>query len=118
MSRSQIKIIVNFEIINYSEFVSIAKESIHYCRKYEPNTLVYDWYVDQENKYGRLIEVYSDVEAFRAHVTGRIFSDIGPKYKGVVHWLSLQAFGELPHEFDHILKAVPSVLWPEPLLAL
>jgi len=107
----QVKIVATFTINDYEKFVVIASEMVEHCKQHEPDTLVYDWYVDADKKEGRLLELYTDTEAFRQHVTGKIFTDIVPKMGNAIAWQSLEAFGELPSEFDPVMKMFPSKHW-------
>ncbi len=118
MSESQVKIIATFSINDYDSFVILSKETVDYCKQNEPDTVVYDWYVNSSKTEGRLVEAYANTEAFRRHVTGKIFTDIAPKMMKAIQWQSLEAYGELPSEFDHVMKAFPSVHWSTAIAAV
>ena len=115
MSARQVKIIARFEVLDYSAFATFVTAAAAYCKQHEPNTLVYDWHVDEEHRNGTLLEVYADSEAFRQHVLGRVFTDIAPKYRKAIKWISMELFGDMPEEFAPVMKVVPYTHWPQPV---
>ena len=118
MSASQVKIVATFSVNAFEAFTAIANEMTAYCKANEPDTLIYDWYVDVYKKEGRLLEVYRDTAAFRQHVTGKIFTEMAPRMMKAITWQSLEAYGDLPNEFDRVMKAFPSVHWAKSIAAL
>lgn len=118
MPAQQVKIVASFEVLDFQAFETFANAAAAYCKQNEPDTLVYDWYIDLQHRQGRLIEVYADTEAFRQHVTGGVFTDIAPKYRKAIRWLSMEAFGNMPEEFAPVMEAVPSTHWPQPIASV
>jgi quinol monooxygenase YgiN len=62
--------------------------------KTEPGTLVYDWYLDEHNRRGKLYEAYVDYDAVVAHGMGPVFTEIAPKYLDALTVTSVEVFGE------------------------
>ena len=118
MSKEQVKIVANFAIRDHELFVTIAGKMVDHCKQHEPGTLVYDWYVDADKQQGRLIELYTDIDAFRQHVSGKIFTELAPLMRSAIEWQSLEAFGELPGEFAPVMKAFQSTHWSNVVAAL
>lgn len=109
-----IQLIVSFRINDYDLFVEVAEECSKYVSSNEPETLAYAWYVAADNVNGRLFETYKSSDAFRKHLLGPVFREIGPKFQQSITWVSIESFGHLPEEFHSILGAVPQTNWPVP----
>lgn len=116
MSNQEVRLVVTFRINEYDRFMKVAEECSRYVSSNEPGTLAYDWYVADDKANGKLFEAYKNPKAFREHLLGPVFKEIGPKFQKSITWLSIESFGPLPDEFHRILGAVPYTNWPVPVV--
>jgi quinol monooxygenase YgiN len=87
-------------------------------RENEPETLAYEWYVSSDGTRGRLFEQYASAEAFRQHLLGRVFTELGHALTPAIRWKSIESFGPLPREFQQILGRMSPENWSEPAVSI
>jgi quinol monooxygenase YgiN len=116
-AREQIRFVIEIEVDDVARF----KEIVHRCvevSRGEPGTLVYDWYLDEENGRARLYEAYENADAVRAHVAGRVFTDVGIPLFEITRFVHMDAFGDLGTLFDELPALWPTTQWGVPFEAL
>ena len=117
MNKDAVKLVVSFNINDVETFSKVAHECATYVAEHEKGTLVYDWYLDAACSSGTLFEIYESTQAFRTHLLGPVFKDIGPKFHQSITWVRVDSFGDLPEEYHNILGSLPSTNWPVPTIA-
>lgn len=117
MSQS-IELVVNFEILDFDIFSDAAQKCTDYTREHEPETLAYEWFVDPDKTRGSLFEQYASEAAFRKHVTGPVFSELGIPLVQAIRWTAYQSFGPLPEEFRKMLGRIDAKNWENRLFSI
>lgn len=113
-----VELVVQFEILNRDLFLDAARQCAEYVRANEPETLAYEWYMSSDGTQGRLFEQYASEAAFRQHLLGRVFTEIGHALGRAVRWKSIESFGPLPREFHRILGQIKSKNWDAPAVSI
>ncbi len=105
MTQPGVYFIVDFAITEgkIDEFRAIADEMVAGTQN-EPGALAYEFYVDANQKQGRLIEVYSDSDAALAHCQGRVVQELVPKLLGVSTLTGFSVYGDLNSETADVLR--------------
>ena len=116
MAKQEVRLVVSYKINDLKLFETVAAECCEFVSRHEEGTLAYDWYVAEDKASGKLFEVYRDKDAFETHLLGPVFTEIGPKFKNAITWLSIDSFGPLPEVFYDTLGALPNRNWPTPHL--
>lgn len=111
--KDQVIVVVRFEVSNVAKFKEVATLCKAYVDDAEPGTLVYDWHLSKDETEGRLVEVYKDKEAFRAHLVGKIFTELAPQFGESIKFHSFDTFGPMPDEIS-LLDGIPSTHWLMP----
>ncbi|HUW01758.1 MAG TPA: antibiotic biosynthesis monooxygenase [Acidimicrobiales bacterium] len=106
-----IRLVIEFEVGDIDRFRAMAEAMVMYS-KTEPGTLVYDWYLDEENARGKLYEAYVDNDAVVAHGMGPVFLEIAPKYLDCLTVTSVEVFGDASElaKGGDVLRA-PTLWW-------
>jgi len=60
----------------------------------EPGALAYDWYLSDDRKRCRLIELYADADAVLAHLTGPVVNQLVPKILETSRLDALEVYGD------------------------
>src|SRR6187551_969346 len=107
-----VELVVQFEIIDLDVFLIAAQRCAEYVRDNEPETLAYEWYLNDEGTQGRLFEQYASSEAFRQHLGGRVFTELGHALSPAIRWKAIESFGPVPAEFHQILGRMRPENWP------
>src|SRR5450755_288267 len=73
MGNRNVHFVVDLEINEgeFDQFAAVAQEMTEGTQA-EPGAIVYDWFMSGDRKRCRLLETYSDAEAVRSHVEGRV----------------------------------------------
>jgi quinol monooxygenase YgiN len=118
MKNKNIRLVLSFEVNDFELFRGIAKECSQYAASSEAGTLAYDWYVSDDKLTGKLFEIYESAAALEAHLLGPIFTQIAPKFKKSIRFVSVDSFGVLPDIFHKLFGALPNSNWPMPEVEL
>ena len=104
MTKPGVYFIVDLNIADgrADEFQAIAEEMVAGTQE-EPGALGYEFYVDEDQKECRLIEIYSDSDAALAHCKGRVVQQLVPKLRGVSSLAGFSVYGDLTAETADIL---------------
>jgi quinol monooxygenase YgiN len=62
----------------HADFERTAEAMCVRCRD-EPGTLAYSWFLSDDRKNCRLLELYTDAKAATAHLTGPVVRELVPK---------------------------------------
>lgn len=81
---------------------SIARATVSETQN-EPGTLSYDWFLSQDRKRCRIIEVFADPKAVLAHLMGPVVQELVPKILEVSQLNSLEVYGDPGTEASEIL---------------
>jgi quinol monooxygenase YgiN len=108
-STEGVRFVCEFEVTDAVKFKELVDQCVAISRQ-EPGTLVYDWYLDQERGIARLYEAYKSVDAVRAHVSGRVFTEVGPKMLEVCRFTNIDAYGDL-REMQGEPEFAPTTWW-------
>src|SRR3989442_15841166 len=84
----------------------------------ELGTLVYDWYLDEDNRAGVLYEAYASHDALVAHSQGPVFTDIGPKYLDAMRVVAVDVFGAVDALERRRVLGAPTTWWGAPVAAV
>lgn len=110
MSEPLFRMIVDFEVFDVDGFRALAELASEYCRA-ESGTLVYEWYLDEETGRARLHEAYESFEALDAHVQGRVFTELGPRFFEVARFEHIDFYGDMPAERAQSAPLAPRTIW-------
>ena len=69
----------------------------------EPGALGYEFYLNEDRRHCRLIEIYSDSDAALAHCKGRVVQQLVPKLLTVSSITDFSVYGDLSPETADIL---------------
>jgi quinol monooxygenase YgiN len=115
-SSQELRFVIEIEVSDLARFKELVHECVEISRE-EPGTFVYDWYVDEQGSSARLYEAYESPEALRAHVSGRVFREVGAKLMDVCRFIHLDAFGDFGSQAGG--QALwPTTYWGAPIAAL
>ena len=80
MNDKTVQLTVHFSIHEgkLAEFERTAEAMCAACRD-EVGTLAYSWYLSDDRKKCRLVEVYTDAKAVAAHMAGPVVTELVPK---------------------------------------
>jgi quinol monooxygenase YgiN len=104
------RMIVEFEVTDVEGFKELVAEASAISRS-EPGTLVYDWYLDADAGRARLHEAYDSFESLDAHTSGRVFTELGPRFVDVARFVHIDFYGEIPPERQHDEPLAPRTVW-------
>ena len=112
-----IRFVIEIEVSDVDAFKALVQQAVAISRE-EPGTVVYDWYLDEATGKCRLYEAYETLEALRAHVKGRVFTEVGPKLLQVCEFVRVDAFGEVPPGAKERPGIAPTTWWDAPFAAV
>jgi len=92
-SNEGLRFVLQIEVLDVPRFKELVAECLVISRS-EPGTLLYDWYLDEERGLARLYEAYESIDALRAHGSGRVFTEVGPKLLEVCRFTNIDAYGD------------------------
>src|ERR1051326_2277965 len=84
------------------EFQAIAENMVA-ATQAETGALAYEFLLHDDQKQGRLIEIYSDSDAALTHCKGRVVQELVPKLLGVSSLAGFSVYGDLSTEAAEIL---------------
>jgi quinol monooxygenase YgiN len=112
-----VRFVIRFEILDVDRFREMARAMVAVSR-YEPGTVVYDWYVDEAAGFGTLYEAYASPEALRAHGLGAVFTELAPRYADAVRVAKVEAFGAADGLPRRDVLGAPTTWWGAPIAAV
>jgi quinol monooxygenase YgiN len=86
-----------------AEFERTAQAMCVRCQD-EPGTLAYSWFLSDDRKKCRLIELYADAKAAAAHLTGPVVRDFVPKLLQSANVTGFEVNGDPGPEATAILR--------------
>jgi len=104
MSNGTVQFTVDLSIHDgkVGEFERIA-QTMCASSQNESGTLAYSWYLSDDRKRCRLIEVYTDAKAAFAHLTGPVVKELVPQLLGVSKVTAFEVYGDPGPEASEIL---------------
>ena len=104
MTKPGVYFIVDLDISagKVDEFQAIAEEMVAGTQQ-EPGALGYEFYLDEDQRHCRLIEVYSNSDAALAHCKGHVVQQLVPKLLSVSSLAGFSVYGDLTPETADIL---------------
>jgi quinol monooxygenase YgiN len=114
-SDEEVRFVIDIEVKDVERFKQVVQACVEVTRK-EPGTLVYDWYLDEENGRARLYEAYESIDAVKVHAAGPVFTDVGLPLMEISNFVHMDAFGDV----GELLKQPfwPTTVWGKPFAAL
>jgi quinol monooxygenase YgiN len=88
---------------SFAEFERTAQAMCVRCQD-EPGTLAYSWFLSDDRKKCRLIELYTDAKAAAAHLTGPVVRDLVPKLLQSANVTGFEVNGDPGPEATAILR--------------
>ena len=73
-------------------FEEIAQAMIVETQK-EPGTLAYDWYLSDDRKRCRVVEIYADADGVLEHLTGPAVNELVPKLLETSKFDGVEVYG-------------------------
>lgn len=114
-SDEEVRFVIDIEVLDVKRFKDVVQKCVEVSRN-EPGTLVYDWYIDEENGRARLYEAYESLDAVKAHAAGPVFSDVGLPLMELAKFVHMDAFGDVG---DFLQRPFwPTTIWGPPFAAL
>ena len=104
-----LRLVCHIEVSDAARFKELVEESVKISRD-EPGTLIYDWYLSEDGTEARLYEAYESLDALRAHSSGRVFTEVGPKLIEFCRFTKIEAFGDFG-EMHGQPSFAPMVWW-------
>jgi quinol monooxygenase YgiN len=92
-----LRFVIEIEVNDIGRFKAEVSRCVE-ISKTEPGTLVYNWYLDEGTGRARLYEGYESVEALLAHMTGPVFTDVGPQLMRCCKFIHVDALGDLANQ--------------------
>ena len=112
-----IRFVIRFEVLDADRFREMATEMVQISRD-EPGTVVYDWYFDEPAKTGTLYEAYASAEALRAHGSGKVFTELAPRYADAVRVRAVDVLGAAEGMERRDVLGAPTTWWGAPIAAV
>lgn len=113
MSEDQIRVVAYFEIKpgQRGEFERMANEACSFVADNEEGTLIYDWYVADDDTTARLYELYDSSEALLAHLAGKVGTEILPPMMEIAPMTRVDLFGRPSEGLKAAAQNFPAVLY-------
>ena len=115
--REAVRFVIDIEVTDPRRFRELVAECVAITRE-EAGVPVYDWYLAPDGDRARLYEAYESLDALRAHVTGPVFTEVGPRLLETCRFTRVEAFGAVPEEMRAGPGLAPTVWWVDPLAAV
>lgn len=117
MSNDQIRVVAHFDIQpgQRAEFERLVNEAATYADENEPETLIYDWYIADDDSTARVYELYESSDALLAHLGGKIGTEILPPIMGVAPMTSVEIYGKASDQLAAAAQNFPAILFGERL---
>ena len=112
-----IRFVIRFEVLDADRFREMAAAMVHVSRD-EPGTVVYDWYFDEPAMTGTLYEAYASADALRAHGSGKVFTELAPRYADAMRVRSVDVFGAAEGMERRDVLGAPTTWWDAPIAAV
>lgn len=110
------RFVIDIEVHDVEEFTRCITRCTELSRE-EPGTLIYDWYIDEEQGRARLYEAYESVDALITHIKGPVFSEAGPDLQKTCTFVHVDAYGDLGRMRDR-RQFWPTTFWGPAVVAL
>jgi len=111
-----IRFVVQIQVHDIDAFKDAVARAVAISRA-EPDTLHYDWFLDEASGAARLVEAYRSVEAVLAHSRGAVFTEVGPEMLQTCTFVSMDAFGDTG-KLGEGAQFWPSTYWGTPFASL
>jgi quinol monooxygenase YgiN len=72
----------------------------------ETGAFEYEWYLSKDNNRCRLVEIYADVEAMKAHLASSVVGELVPKLLGFATLDRFEVYGTPDEQSAAILASV------------
>jgi quinol monooxygenase YgiN len=112
-----VRLVIRFDVVDVDRFRAMAEAMVDVSRE-EPGTVVYDWYLDPDGTTGTLYEAYLSQAALQAHASGRVFTELGPKYLDAMKVTSVDVYGEADGLPRRDVLGAPTTWWGAPIAAV
>jgi quinol monooxygenase YgiN len=112
----EIRFVLQITVKNMETFRGAVERAVEISNA-EPGTLIYDWYIDEDESTARLYEAYESIEAVTAHAGGAVFTEIGPIFMESCSFDHMDAFGDVGRLADGP-GFWPSKFWGRPYAGL
>jgi hypothetical protein len=93
-----------------SAMVAVSRE--------EAGTVVYDWYLDEGTRRGRLYEAYASADALATHGKGPVFTELAPRYADAVRVAAVDVYGAAESLPRRDALGAPTTWWGAPIAAV
>ena len=112
-----VRFVIRFEVLDLDRFREMAEAMVAVSRE-EPGTVVYDWYLDEDGRAGTLYEAYESQAALNAHASGRVFTELGPKYLDAMRVAGVDVYGAADGLPRRDVLGAPTAWWGAPIAAV
>ena len=112
-----VRFVIRFEVLDVDRFREMAEQMVTVSRE-EPGTVVYDWYLDEDGRTGTLYEAYASQAALQAHTSGRVFTELAPKYLDVFRVVGVDVYGEADGLPRSDVLGAPTTWWGAAIAAV
>jgi quinol monooxygenase YgiN len=112
-----VRFVIRFDVLDLDRFREMADAMVTVSRE-EPGTVVYDWYLDEHGRAGTLYEAYASQEALQAHSSGRVFTELAPKYLDAMRVVSVDVYGEAATLPRGDVLGASTTWWGAPIAAV
>ena len=111
-----VRFVVQIQVHDIPGFTAAVAAAVDISRG-EAGTLHYDWFLDEATGAARLVEAYDSVEAVRVHVSGPVFTEVGPRLLETCTFVAMEAFGDTG-ALGEAPQFWPSTYWGTPFAEL
>lgn len=105
-----IRIVIEIDVNDRDRFKTLVEKAVEIVRQDEPETVIYDFYLDEEARTARLYEAYTSVSALVKHTEGRVFTELGAEFLEVCRFAQIDVFGD-PGEMRERPTIGPTRFW-------
>jgi quinol monooxygenase YgiN len=112
-----IRLVIRFDVLDVDRFREMAELMVTVSRE-EPGTVVYDWYLNESGAGGTLYEAYASQEALQAHTSGRVFTEVAPKYLDAMRVVSVDVYGDAAGLARRDVLGASTTWWGAPIAAV
>src|SRR5215472_18621819 len=94
MNSQRVHFVVELEIQEgkFDDFAATAQAMAAGTAK-EPGALEYEWFLSKDNTRCRLVEIYADAEAVKAHLASSVVHELVPKILGFAALTRFEVYG-------------------------
>ncbi len=112
-----VRFVIRFDVLDTDRFREMAELMVMVSRE-EPGTVVYDWYLDDDGRAGTLYEAYASQAALQAHTSGRVFTELAPKYLDAMRVVGVDVYGEAAGLTRRDVLGASTTWWGAPIAAV